>query len=92
MSEIVTFVKWTKRINELLCMCISYLCLVNMHNYHAIYVHVYTGCAKKKKDILNIHIKSEGINIFLQKICWTESTIILVKCQKFTFMVQLFMT
>ena len=31
----------------------------------------YTGCAKKKKDILNIHIKSERINIFLQKFCWT---------------------
>ena len=28
----------------------------------------YTGCAKKKKDILNIHVKSEGINIFSQKI------------------------
>ena len=40
---------------------------------------------KKKKDILNIHIKSEGINIFSQKFCWTESTIFVVKCQKFTF-------
>ena len=28
-SEIVTFVKWTKRMNELLCTCISYLCPVN---------------------------------------------------------------
>ena len=27
-----------------------------------------TGCAKKKKDILNIHIKSEGVNIFSQKL------------------------
>ena len=27
------------------------------------------GVPKKKKDILNIHIKSEGIIIFLQKIC-----------------------
>ena len=27
----------------------------------------------QKKDILNIHIKSEGINIFSQKFCWTES-------------------
>ena len=51
-----------------------------------------TGCAKKKKDILNIHIQSEGINIFSQKFCWTESTIFVVKCQKFTFIVQLFMT
>ena len=51
-----------------------------------------TGCAKKKKDILNIHIKSEGINIFLQKFCWTESTIFVVKCQKFTFIVQLLVT
>ena len=39
-----------------------------------------TGCAKKKKDILNIHIKSEGINIFSQKFYWTESTIFMVKC------------
>ena len=50
------------------------------------------GVPKKKKDILNIHIKSEGINIFSQKFCWTESTIFVVKCQKFTFIVQLFMT
>ena len=53
---------------------------------------VYTGCAKKKKDILNLHIKSEGINIFSQKFCRTESTIFVVKCQKFTFIVQFFMT
>ena len=26
-----------------------------------------TGCAKKKKDILNIHVKFERINIFSQK-------------------------
>ena len=52
----------------------------------------YTGCAKKKKDILNIHIKSEGINILSQKFCWTKSTIFVVKCQNFTFIVQLFMT
>ena len=51
-----------------------------------------TGCAKKKKDILNIHIKSEGINMFSQKFSWKESTIFLVKCQKFTFIVLLFMT
>ena len=51
------------------------------------------GVPKKKKDILNKHIKSEGINIFLQKFCWTESTIFVVKCQKLTFIiVQLFMT
>ena len=53
---------------------------------------LYTGCAKKKKDILNIHIKSEGINIFSQKNYWTESTIFVVKCQKFTFIDQIFMT
>ena len=52
---------------------------------------IYRVC-QKKKDILNIHIKSEGINIFSQKFCWTESTIFVVKCQKFTFIVQLFMT
>ena len=39
------------------------------------------GVPKKKKDILNIHIKSEGINIFSQKFCWTESTIFVVKCK-----------
>ena len=27
--------------NELLCTCISYLCPVNMHNYHVIYVLIY---------------------------------------------------
>ena len=53
---------------------------------------IYTRCAKKKKDILNIPIKSEGINIFSQKFYLTESTIFVVKCQKFTFIVQLFMT
>ena len=57
-----------------------------------LFIDIYnTGCAKKK-DILNIHIKSEGINIFSQKFCWTESTIFVDKCQKFTFIVQLFMT
>ena len=30
-------------------------------------ISAYTGCAQKK-DILNIHIKSEGINILPQKI------------------------
>ena len=57
-----------------------------------IYIHYIQGVPKKKKDILNIHIKAERINIFLQKICWTESTIFVVKCQKFTFLVQLFIT
>ena len=40
------------------------------HNYAfkiSHFLHVYTGCAKKKKDILNIHIKSEGIYIFFTK-------------------------
>ena len=46
----------------------------------------------KKKAILNIHIKSEGIHIFSQKFFWIESTIFVIKCQKFTFIVQLFMT
>ena len=40
--------------------------------FHINQTHVYTGCAKKKKGILNIHIKSEGINIFSQKFCWIE--------------------
>ena len=34
----------------------------------------------KKKDILNIHIKSEEIIIFSQKCCYIESTIFVVKC------------
>ena len=58
---------------------------------YAIYMYV-QGVPKKKKDILNIHIKSEGINIFSRKFYWTESTIFVVKCQKFTFIAQLFMT
>ena len=62
---------------------------MDIHNYDELR---YTGCAKKKKDILNIHIKSEGINIFSQKFCWPESTIFVVKCKKITFIVQLFMT
>ena len=49
-----------------------------------------TGCAKKKKDILNIHIKSEGIKIFLQKFGYIEFTIFVVKCQKFSYIAQLF--
>ena len=28
--------------------------------------HVYTGCAKKKKDILNMYVKSQIINIFFE--------------------------
>ena len=35
-----------------------------MYNFLAIQ---YTGSAKKKKDLLNIHMKSEGINISSQK-------------------------
>ena len=56
-----------------------------------LYIYIYRVC-QKKKDILNIHIKSDGINIFSQKFYWRESTIVVVKCQKFTFIVQLFMT
>ena len=44
------------------------------------HIYIYRVC-QKKKDILNIHIKSEGINIFSQKFCWTESTIFVVKFQ-----------
>ena len=56
-----------------------------------IVIPIYRVC-QEKKDILNIHIKSEGINIVSQKSCWIESTIFLVKCQNFTFIVQLFIT
>ena len=51
---------------------------------------VYTECAKKKKDILNIHVKSEGINIFSQKIGYIEFTIFVVKYKKFTVIAKLF--
>ena len=61
-------------------------------NQKNIYMFLLYRVCQKKKDILNIYIKSEGINIFSQKFCWTESTIFVVKCQKFTFIVQLFMT
>ena len=37
---------------------------------------------RQKKDILNVHMKSEGINIFFTKL---EFTIFVVKCKKFTF-------
>ena len=47
---------------------------------------IYRVC-QKKKDILNIHIKSEGINIFSQNFYWEESTIFVVKCQQFTLIV-----
>ena len=53
-----------------------------MHNTYG-----YIQGVPKKKDILNMHIKYEGIDIFSQKLCWTESTIFVVKCQKFTFIV-----
>ena len=46
----------------------------------------------KKKDILNIHIKSEGINIFPPIFGYIEFTIFVVQCQKFTFIAQLFIT
>ena len=55
-------------------------------------LYIYIQGVPKKKDILNKYIKSEGINIFSPKFCWTESTIFVVKCQKFTFIIQLFMT
>ena len=68
--------------------CISYLFVCFIYAVCLLYIQ---GVPKKKKDILNIHIKSEGINIFSQKFCWTKSTIFVVKCQNFTFIVQLFM-
>ena len=41
---------------------------------------IYRVC--QKKDILNIHIKFEEINIFPQKFGYIEFTIFVVKCQK----------
>ena len=35
-----------------------------MHIYQCL--KYYTGCAKKKKDILNIYVKSQIINIFFE--------------------------
>ena len=44
---------------------IAKLCLFyNVKRYTYIYIHIYTGCAKKKKDILNIYVKSQIVNIF----------------------------
>ena len=40
---------------------------------------------QKKKDILNMHVQSEEINIFSQKFCWIEITIFEVICPKFRF-------
>ena len=57
--------------------------------YYLRHYLLYTGCAKKR-DILNIHIKSEGNNIVSQKFGWIEFTIFVVRCQKFTFIAQLF--
>ena len=44
--------------NELFCMCISYLCPVNMHNYYAIYVLIYYSWIRVKNlnfGLKNIH-------------------------------------
>ena len=68
------------------CVCIYvYVCICI-----CMYVCIYTGCAKKKKDILNIHVKSVGIHIFSQKFGYIEFAIFVVKCPKFTFVAQLF--
>ena len=53
---------------------LTYTTLLNITYNHTKCIHnvniiQYTGCAKKKKDILNIHIKSEGIIMFSQKFC-----------------------
>ena len=55
------------------------------NNNHIIYNK--QGVPKKERH-LNIHIKFERIHIFSQKFCWIESTIFVIKCQKFTFIVQ----
>ena len=56
-----------------------------------ILISSYVQGVPKKKHILNIHIKSEGINIFTQKLGWIEITIFVVKCLKFNIITQLFM-
>ena len=84
------------RFLHLICICRhTYSCCIIDYDKEEYFHHLclqYTGCAKKKKDILNIPIKSDGMNIFSQKFCWTDSTIFVVKCQKFTFIVLIFMT
>ena len=83
---------WTFVCNKLCIYCYYYYYYFKNHEKSlnmAVHVEftisqeVYTGCAKKKKDILNIYIKSDGIIIFSQKFCKIESTIFVVKCQKF---------
>ena len=57
--------------------------LVNYRKCGASSVDVYyTGCAKEKKDILNIYVKSQIINIFFLNwllthnyICWYRQNI-----------------
>ena len=48
-------------------------------------ITLYRVC-QKKKDILNIHIKSEGITIFPQKFNHIDFTIfMIIKCQNFIY-------
>ena len=68
LSEIVTFVKCAKRMNELFCMCISYLCLVNMHNYHAMYVYLYTI---REYELNNLYFGMKNIHCVLL-LCITD--------------------
>ena len=74
------------------CIVLLYCIVLYFIVLYCIVLHCIVQGVPKKRDILNIYIKSEGINIFLQKFCGTESTIFVVKCQNFTFIVQLFMT
>ena len=56
--------------NVIFHMILSYIILVLTQTSLKIHSNCnYTGCAQKKKDILNIHIKSEGIIMFSQKFC-----------------------
>ena len=53
--------------------CIAESAIESLQNKNTIILrlfatYIYTGCAKKKKDILNIYVKSQIINIFYGKL------------------------
>ena len=54
-----------------MCICISYLCLVKMHNYHAIYVLIYYSRIRVKN--LSFGLKYMYIHCVLL-LCITDMT------------------
>ena len=52
--------------------------------------HVVIQGVPKKKDILNIYVKSQIINIFLWKLGCSLTTIFVAKCQNIKFVSKIF--